>query len=83
MDLTPRPHDVAPAPAVRNRRKLLSIGLLVLVVAAGGVAENSGKAQASIFAVVPLMLFLMTTVLMVQLTSLQRLVLVALTHRSR
>ena len=37
MDLTPRPHEVAPAPAVRNRRKMLSIGLLVLVLAAGGV----------------------------------------------
>jgi multidrug efflux pump len=45
----------------------------------GGVSEDSAKAQASIFVVVPLMLFLTTTVLMVQLMSLQRLVLVLFT----
>jgi len=38
--------------------------------------EDSGKAQASIFAVFPIMLFLMITILMVQLQSFQRLFLV-------
>ena len=41
--------------------------------------EDSAKAQASIFVVFPLMLFLMMTILMVQLMSFQRLVLVLLT----
>lgn len=45
----------------------------------GGVMEDSAKSQASIYAVFPLMLFLMTTVLMVQLMSFQRLVLVFMT----
>jgi multidrug efflux pump len=44
----------------------------------GGVTEDSAKAQASIFVVVPLMLFLMVTILMVQLMSFQRLFLVLL-----
>jgi multidrug efflux pump subunit AcrB len=48
-------------------------------VVLGGVIEDSAKAQASIFVVFPLMLFLMATVLMVQLMSIQRLVLVLLT----
>ena len=41
--------------------------------------EDSAKAQASIFVVFPLMLFLMVTILMVQLMSFQRLFLVLLT----
>ncbi|MER8424965.1 efflux RND transporter permease subunit [Mesorhizobium sp. M1403] len=45
----------------------------------GGVMEDSAKAQASIFVVFPLMLFIMATVLMIQLMSFQRLVLVLLT----
>jgi multidrug efflux pump subunit AcrB len=45
----------------------------------GGVMEDSAKAQASIFMVFPLMLFIMVTVLMVQLMSFQRLLLVFLT----
>jgi multidrug efflux pump subunit AcrB len=45
-------------------------------VTLGGVTEDSAKAQASIFVVFPLMLFIMTTVLMIQLMSFQRLVLV-------
>jgi multidrug efflux pump subunit AcrB len=45
-------------------------------VAAGGTVEDSGKAQASIFAVFPVMMFLMVTILMVQLQSFQRLFLV-------
>ncbi|MCC7183689.1 MAG: efflux RND transporter permease subunit [Rhodocyclaceae bacterium] len=45
-------------------------------ITAGGTAEESAKAQAPIIAVVPLMLFVMTTVLMIQLQSFQRLFLV-------
>jgi multidrug efflux pump len=48
-------------------------------VAAGGSIEDSAKAEASIFAVFPLMVFLMVTILMVQLMSFQRLGLVLLT----
>ena len=48
-------------------------------IAAGGTIEDSAKSQASIFAVFPLMLFLMATVLMIQLRSFQRLGLVMLT----
>ncbi|MGE0766628.1 MAG: efflux RND transporter permease subunit [Hyphomicrobiaceae bacterium] len=45
----------------------------------GGVVEDSAKAQASIFVVFPLMLLLMATILMVQLKSFSRVVLVLLT----
>jgi multidrug efflux pump subunit AcrB len=45
-------------------------------VAIGGSVEESGKAQGPIAAVVPLMLFLMATVLMLQLQSFQKLFLV-------
>ena len=48
-------------------------------VTVGGTVEDSGKAQASIFAVFPLMLLLMITILMVQLRSFQKLVMVLLT----
>jgi multidrug efflux pump len=48
-------------------------------VVLGGVIEDSAKAQHSIFVVFPLMLFLMTTILIVQLKSFQRLILVLLT----
>ena len=48
-------------------------------VVAGGTIEDSAKAQGSIFAVFPLMLLLMITVLMVQLMSFQRLIMVLLT----
>jgi multidrug efflux pump subunit AcrB len=48
-------------------------------VAVGGTIEDSGKASASIFAVFPLMLFLMVTILMVQLRSFQKLFMVLLT----
>ena len=37
MDLTPRPATPSTAPKVRNRRKMLSIGLLVVVLIAGGL----------------------------------------------
>lgn len=42
----------------------------------GGIAEESADSRASVFAVVPLMLFLVLAVLMVQLRSFQRLFLV-------
>lgn len=45
-------------------------------VATGGTAEESAKSQAPIVAVVPLMLFIMATILMIQLQSFHRLILV-------
>ena len=63
-------------PAIAAFRSKLPPGYRIVV---GGVIEDSAKAQASIFAVFPLMLFLMATVLMVQLQSFQRLFLVLLT----
>jgi multidrug efflux pump subunit AcrB len=48
-------------------------------VVAGGTVEDSAKAQASIFAVFPVMILLMITILMVQLQSFQRLFLVLAT----
>ena len=48
-------------------------------VVAGGTVEESAKAEASIFAVFPLMILLMITILMVQLQSFQRLFLVLAT----
>jgi multidrug efflux pump subunit AcrB len=48
-------------------------------VVAGGTIEDSAKAQASIFAVFPLVAFLMITILMAQLMSFQRLIMVLLT----
>ena len=45
-------------------------------IVAGGSAEESAKAQAPIIAVIPLMLFVMATILMIQLQSFQRLFLV-------
>src|SRR3954452_2293638 len=67
-------------PARKHRsagfRAKLPAGYSVVV---GGVIEESAKAQTSIFVVFPLMLFLMVTILMVQLKSFSRLVLVLLT----
>jgi multidrug efflux pump subunit AcrB len=45
-------------------------------IAVGGTVEESQKSQASVFAVVPLMLFVMITFLMIQLRSFNRLFLV-------
>lgn len=61
------------APAIENLRKTLppSYGLVV-----GGTVEESQKSQASVLAVVPVMLFVMFTVLMVQLRSFPRLFMV-------
>jgi multidrug efflux pump len=63
-------------PAIAKFRAELPSGYSVV---AGGTVEDSAKAQASIFVVFPLMLFLMVTILMVQLMSFQRLLLVLLT----
>jgi multidrug efflux pump subunit AcrB len=48
-------------------------------VVVGGTVEDSAKAEASVFAVFPIMLLLMLTILMVQLQSFQRLFLVLTT----
>ncbi len=45
-------------------------------IALGGIAEESAEGQASVIAVVPLMLFIMLTFLIIQLRSFQRLFLV-------
>src|SRR5262249_21155100 len=45
-------------------------------IAVGGTVEESAQSQASVFAVVPLMLFIIVTVLMMQLHSFKRLFLV-------
>src|SRR4051794_19688644 len=63
-------------PVIAGFRAKLPAGYSVVV---GGVTEESAKAQTSIFVVFPLMLFLMVTILMVQLKSFSRLVLVLLT----
>jgi multidrug efflux pump subunit AcrB len=61
------------APQVAEFAKGLPAGYSVAV---GGSVEESAKSQAPIVAVVPLMLFVMATVLMVQLQSFHRLFLV-------
>jgi multidrug efflux pump subunit AcrB len=48
-------------------------------IVAGGTVEESAKAEASIFAVFPIMILIMITILMVQLQSFQRLFLVLAT----
>ncbi|MEQ1715020.1 MAG: efflux RND transporter permease subunit, partial [Hyphomicrobium sp.] len=79
--------DVAPGVQPINAVKMLDTGIAAFraklppgySVATGGTIEDSGKAQGSIFAVFPLMLFLMVTLLMIQLMSFQRLIMVLLT----
>ena len=61
------------APAVQAFIAKLPAGYSVAI---GGAVEESGKAQGPIAAAVPLMLFVMATVLMVQLQSFQKLLLV-------
>ena len=61
------------APAVAALNAKLAPGYRI---EAGGIAEESGKSQASVAAVVPTMLFLIFTILMIQLQSFQRLFLV-------
>jgi multidrug efflux pump len=61
------------APRVAEFAKQLPVGYSV---ALGGAVEESAKSQAPIEAVVPLMLFIMATILMIQLQSFHRLFLV-------
>jgi multidrug efflux pump subunit AcrB len=61
------------APQVAELCKQLPVGYSV---AFGGAVEESAKSQKPIEAVVPLMLFVMVTILMIQLQSFQRLFLV-------
>ncbi len=60
-------------PSVQEFRRALPAGYAVAVA---GPVEESAKAQGPILAVVPLMLFVMATILMIQLQSFQRLFLV-------
>jgi len=64
---------VALAPAVAKLSASLPASYRIAV---GGTVEESQKSQASVFAVVPFMLFVMITFLMVQLRSFNRLFLV-------
>jgi multidrug efflux pump subunit AcrB len=61
------------APQVAEFTKQLPVGYSV---ALGGAVEESAKSQKPIEAIVPLMLFVMATILMIQLQSFQRLFLV-------
>ncbi len=60
-------------PSVEAFRQKLPVGYNIEVA---GTVESSAKAQGPIAAVVPLMLFVMATILMIQLQSFQRLFLV-------
>jgi multidrug efflux pump len=76
-DVTPgaSPEGViaALAPAVAKLEASLPKGYRIAV---GGTVEESAQSQASVYAVVPLMLFITITVLMIQLQSFSRLFLV-------
>jgi len=61
------------SPAVDAQIKSLPVSYNIAV---GGTVEESKQSQASVIAVVPLMLFIMITVLMIQLQSFQRLFMV-------
>ena len=61
------------APAVAELNQSLPPGYRIVV---GGTVEESAQSQASVMAVVPVMLFLMVTFLMIQLQSFSRLILV-------
>lgn len=61
------------APAVDELRRSLPPGY---TIEAGGTVENSAKGMASITAVFPIMIFVMLTILMIQLQSFQKLFLV-------
>jgi multidrug efflux pump len=76
--------DVAPGVLPETVANALSPGVDALAkslpksynIAIGGTVEESQKSQASVIAVVPVMLLIMLTVLMFQLRSFQRLILV-------
>jgi multidrug efflux pump len=61
------------SPAIEDLKKSLPTSYGVLV---GGTVEESQKSQASVLAVVPMMLFFMFTILMIQLQSFARLLMV-------
>ena len=61
------------APKIAEFEKTMPAGYGIVV---GGAVEESGKAQGPIAAVAPLMLFIMATILMIQLQSFHRLFLV-------
>jgi multidrug efflux pump subunit AcrB len=61
------------SPSVEELSKTLPRGYRIVV---GGTVEESAKSMASVIAVVPAMLFIMFTVLMVQLGSFERLLIV-------
>ena len=63
--------ELAPAIAALNAELPSSYQIAV-----GGIAEESARSQASVYAVVPLMLFLMLSFLMIQLKSFQRMLIV-------
>lgn len=76
-DVTP---DIQPATIVKQLKKDIENFNAQLppayFVEVGGTVEESGKSQASITAVLPLMFMLMTVFLMIQLQSVQRMILV-------
>ncbi len=72
-DASPEAVVAALAPAVAKLDASLPEGYHIAV---GGTVEESAQSQASVFAVVPLMLFITITVLMIQLQSFSRLFLV-------
>ncbi len=72
-DVQPNTVVEQPAPRVASFVKQLPSGYTVTV---GGSVEESAKSQGPIKAVVPLMLFVMATILMIQLQSFSRLFLV-------
>ncbi len=61
------------APAIQSFRNTLPAGYAIVI---GGAVEESGKGQGPIVAIVPVMLFAMATLLMIQLQSFSRLFLV-------
>jgi multidrug efflux pump len=73
-----QPPDVTNAiwPKLQSIRDSLDPGYRVEI---GGAIEESQKGNASIFALFPLMMFVMLTILMIQLQSISRLILVFLT----
>ena len=72
-DASPEAVIATLAPAVARFEAGLPKGYRIAV---GGTVEESAQSQASVYAVVPLMLFIMITVLMAQLQSFSRLFLV-------
>jgi multidrug efflux pump subunit AcrB len=72
-DSTPEQAVASLAPAVKKLQANLPVGYRIAV---GGTVEESANSQASVFAMVPAMLFLMLLFLMAQLHSFSRLAMV-------